>query len=129
MDPDVVAARVVRRVLGHAGRKREAEPALQLGEEPLARPAVAQEEELQPSLLAALAELVAVAEQLGDRLDHREHLVRPHEGVQPRAEARIGGETAAHAQREAGLAGAGMAERGQRDVVDLRRRAPRRGSR
>jgi len=64
VDPDVVAVDVVGRFVPHAWRQCHAEPFLDRAEEPRRREAVLQEQELEPRLLAVLAEGVGVAEDL-----------------------------------------------------------------
>src|SRR5262245_48167924 len=123
VNPDVVAVRVVRRILGHAARQRRSEALLDGRKEPVGGPAVVQEQELQTGALAVLPEHVGVAEDLGDRADHRERARLGHERVEPNAEVGIGGEPAADPDRVADLAGR-MARRGEPDVVDLGIRAP-----
>lgn len=83
-----------------------------------------EEEKLEPRLLAVLAEHVAVAEDLGDALDHREHLLRTHERVEAGGEVRLGREPAAHPQRVAHVAGVAVADRGEPHIVDLGIAAP-----
>ena len=124
MDAHVVAIGLLGQVLGHRGVETEAEPLLERAPEALGGRAVVEEEELEPRLLAVLAQDVAVAEDLRDPLDHRQHLVRPDERVEPRGQVRPGGEAAAHPEREADPARVGVAHRGERHVVDLGVRAP-----
>jgi hypothetical protein len=85
---------------------------------------VVQEEELEPRLLAALAEDVAVPEDLRDALEHGEGLLPADEGVEAPRQVRVGRKASAHAQREADLTGDRMSERRQPDVVDFGIGAP-----
>src|SRR5881296_3698257 len=124
MEPHVVAVDVLWRVVGHAVLEGPAKPVLDRREELLGGPAVLEEEELEPGLLAALPQHVRVAEDLRDRPEDRQRLVPAHEGVESRGEARIGREPAADAHGEADLARRRVVERRQPDVVDLRVRAP-----
>ena len=124
MNTHVIAVDVVGRDLGHRRLELLAEAPLELRLEPVHRPAMVQEEELETGLLAILSKDIAVTEDLRDALDHREGLPPRHERVEPLGEMRIGGEPAAHPHRKAGQAGVRVAHRRQTDIVDLRVRAP-----
>src|SRR6266404_9866156 len=82
MNTHVVAVGLLGQDLGHRGVEAEAEPVLERGLEALGGPSVIEKEELEPGLLAVLAEHVAVAEDLRHALDHRQHLLRADEGGQ-----------------------------------------------
>src|SRR5439155_4706682 len=103
---------------------RRSEALLDGRQEPGGGPAVLQEQELQARALAVLPEHVGLAEDLGDRADDRQRAARGHERVERDTEVRIGGEPAAHPDREADLTAGRMARRGEADVVDLGIRAP-----
>src|SRR3989454_151560 len=129
VNTDVVAVDVLGRRLSRRSVERIPQPRLDRPEESLRGPAVLEEEELEARLLAVLAQHLGVAEHLRHRAHDRHRLVPAHEGVEPRAEARIGRESAAHAQREARLTRGGVAQRRETDVVDLGIRAPRAAAR
>ena len=101
----VIAVDVVGRALGHRRLELLAEAPLELRLEPVHRPAMVQEEELETGLLAILPKDIAVTEDLRDALDHRGGLSPRHERVEPLGEMRIGGQPAAHPHRKAGQAG------------------------
>jgi len=124
VDAHVIAVDVLGRILGRGLCQAEAEPTLELGLEALDRPAVAQEQELQARLLPILAEHAAVAEDLGDPADHRQHLVPADERVEAEGEVGVRRQPAAHADREPDLARLRVAQGGESDVVDLGIRAP-----
>src|SRR5437763_10404485 len=125
VDPDVVAVDVVGRVVAHAGRQRHTEPFLDRAEEPCRREAVLQEQELEPRLLAVLAEGVRVAEDLGDRAQHRKRLMPGDERVEGQRQVRVGREATPDAHGEPDLARARVTLSREADVVDLGVRAPR----
>src|SRR5262245_50056954 len=129
VDTHVVAVRVVRWVVGYARRERRAQALLDRGLEELRRPAVLEEQELEPGSAAVLPEHVGIAKDLGDRAEDVEHARARHERVETDAEVGIGREPAPDADREADLAGLGVARRGEADVVDLGIRAPRAAAR
>src|SRR5664279_3034894 len=122
MDANVVAIDVVRHLLVNAGLKFEADLLLQLGKESLGCPTLAQKKVLHAGTVTALAQYLLVAEYLDHTLSYCYGLVRPHKAVQLHGQVRFGGEAAAHAKGEANLGSA--ANSGERDVVDLRIRAP-----
>ena len=124
MDADVIAIDVVGRLVVDAGRQPEADPLLQRGEKPERRPALVEEQKLQPRLLPALPQHVAVPEDLRDAADHRQHLAPAHEGVERPGEVRVGGQPAADAHGEPDLPGGGVAHGREADVVDLGIDAP-----
>ena len=124
VDTDVVAICVVRRLVGHTGREGSAQTLLDRGLEAVGRPAVLEEQELEPGSLAVLPERVRVAEDLGDRAEDRQRLRLGHEGVEPDSKMGIGREPAADADGEADLTGRRVAHRREADVVDLGIGAP-----
>ena len=110
---------------GTPGASAAAETPLQLGQEARRRPAAVEEEELQPRLLAVLAQHVAVAEDLGDRRARPARTSRQRTKASSRTrQVRVGREPAADPHGEADLARHGMAHGGQPDVVDLGIDAP-----
>ena len=131
MDSDVIAVNVCRRLFGFGGIELKSDAALQFFLEVLRRPAMPQEEKLQPRPLAMFAQLVGIAKQFGDSLDHRQNLIPAHKGIQRCAEVGIGRKSAAHAQSEANLRLSmnHALDRGQADIVDLRIGAPDAASR
>src|SRR5713101_7443118 len=82
MDAHVVAVHVVGGIVGHRGLQAEADAALQLLQEALGRPAMGEEEELEPRLLTVLTQHVTISEDLRDSLDDEEDLDTVDEGVQ-----------------------------------------------
>src|SRR5260370_38337858 len=88
MDADVIAINVRRWMLSHSGVKMKSDAPLQFALEVLRSPTMAREEELQPRPLAMFAQLVGVAKQFGDTLNHRKNLVPAHEGIQGSAQVR-----------------------------------------
>ena len=81
----------------------EADALLEIGEEALGRPAVLEEEKFQTGALTIFAEHVLGAEKVGDAAGDRDDLIPRDEGVEANGEMRIGGESAANANREAGF--------------------------
>ena len=63
-------------------------------------PAVFQKQKFEPGPLAVLAQFSTLAENFGDALEHRNHLVPLHKSIEPHREMRISREPAADAQRE-----------------------------
>ena len=124
MNADVVAVHVVGGIVGDGRVQPKSDAALELIEEALGRPAVGEEEELQPRLLPVLTQHVAIPEDLRDALDHGEDLVPVDEGVQAHGQMRVCRESAADAHREADLARLRVPDRGHSDIVDLRVGAP-----
>src|SRR5262249_57680034 len=115
----------VGRLFCTGGLESEADPPLQLLLKAFGGPAVLEEEELEPRLLAVVAEHVAVAEDFRDPANDGEHLIPSHEGAEPHGQMRGGGEPAADTEGEADLAALRVAHGRHPDVVDLRIRAPR----
>src|SRR6266852_451862 len=124
VDADMVAIRIVRRVIGHARRERSVEALLDRGLEARGRPAVLEEQELETSPLAVLPEHVGIAEDLGDRPDHCQRASARNERIEPDAEVRVGREPTTDADGKADLARFRVTDRREADVVDLGIRAP-----
>ncbi len=103
MDSYVVAINVCRRLFLDRGVQAKFDAPLQFLLKVSWCPAMPQEQELQACALTVLAQLVGLAEDFGDALDHRQDLVPAHEGVQPRGQVRLGRKSAAYPQREAGF--------------------------
>ena len=61
-------------------------------------PAMFQEEKFEPGAFPVLAQLFALAKNLGNSLENWNHLVPVHKSVQPNREMRIGREPAADPQ-------------------------------
>ena len=88
-------------------------------------PAMFEEQKLEPGALPVLAQHFALAENLGDALEDRDHLVTLHEGVEPDGQMRIGRQAAAHPQGETNFGiSARAANRGQADIIDFGIGAP-----
>src|SRR6266849_7965832 len=80
----VIAVEVVGWGLGHGRLELLAHSPLELCLEAPGRPAVLEKEELEPGLLAVLAEDITVAEELGDAFDHGQRLMPGDERVEAR---------------------------------------------
>ena len=126
MDADVIAVDVGWSVLGLGRIELKSDPPLQFLLEVLHRPAMPQEEKLQPRPLAMFTQLAGVAKQFGNSTDHRQNLIPTHESIQWRAQVGFGGKSAAHAQAKTNLRlPVNLAlGRGQPNIVDLRIGAP-----
>src|SRR5262249_55477413 len=96
MYAEMVTVDVLGRLLGAGRLESQPETPLQLGLEARRRRPVAEEEELEPGLLAVLAQDLAVPADLGDGLEHGEDLLRADEDGKPGGQAGIGGQPAAH---------------------------------
>ena len=131
MNADVIAVDISRWMLGLGGIELKSDPPLELFLEVARRPTMPQEEKLQPRPLAVFAQLIGVAKQLGDSLDHRQNLIPAHERIQRRTQVRLGGKSAAHAQAKTNLRLSlnHALGRSQADIVDLRVGAPDAASR
>src|SRR5579864_1351299 len=131
MDTDVISVNIDRRRFFGGRIEPVTEPAIQFLEEAIGRPAELGEEVLHARALAVIAEHVLVAKDFRDGADDRQDLIRLHERVEADGEMGIGGESAAHTQREAdfALTPADTLDCGQADVVNLRIRAPDRAAR
>ena len=122
MDPDVIAINVFRWLFFHRRIEMKADAPLQLFLKTLRRPAVLQEQELEPGAFPVLAQLFALTENLSNALQNRDHLVPLHKSIEPKREMRIGRKPAAHAQRETDFGIA--ADRGETHIIDFRIGAP-----
>ncbi len=66
----------------------------------LGGPAMFQKQKLQPRPFPVFAQLFALAENLGDSLENRNHLVPLHKSVEPNRQMWIGRKAAADSQRK-----------------------------
>ena len=126
VNADVVAINVVGRMLFHCGIETEPEPLMQLVEKLLSRPSVTQEEELQASALAMLAQNFGVTEQFGDPLDHRHNLTLLNKCIEARTKIRLRRKTSSNTQGKSNffLPANRARDRGQANVINFRIGAP-----
>src|SRR6202044_3590590 len=75
-----------------------ADAPLDVGQEARRGPAMGEKEKLHAGLGAVTTQLLAIAEQAHDRLNHARHLFDPHERIEAHAEVRPRREAAANAQ-------------------------------
>src|ERR1700677_690415 len=99
MNADVIPKDIVRYLFRNAGLDLKVEPRLKLFEERLSRPSLAQEQVLHARAIAAFAQALLIAKDLGDAARSPNRLVREKKRVESHGKMRIGGEPAAHAQR------------------------------
>jgi hypothetical protein len=89
MNADVVAIHIVGRMLFGGGIETEPEALMQLVEKLLSCPSVTQEEELQASALAMLAENFGIAEKFGNALNNWHDLTLLNKCVEARTKIRF----------------------------------------
>src|SRR5262245_44079392 len=104
----------------------ETKTALDLFQKALRRPALLQEEKLQPRSLAVFAQAGRIVENPAHGLGHGNDLVPAHESVEPHRQVRIGRKPAAYPNREPHFTAArnGADRRSECQIVDLGIRAP-----
>src|ERR1700693_2760969 len=126
MHADVVAMNVGGDVFPFAGIERKADALLQFREESVGGPAMFEEEKFEAGFFPALPQNFAGAEYFGDAANDWDNLVGLDESIERDGQVRIGGKTAADAQREAyfGLSGATSSGGGEADVINFRIGAP-----
>src|ERR1700681_4308582 len=122
MYADVVAMDVGWDVFPFAGIERKADALLQFREESVGGPAVFQEEKFEPGLFPALPQNFAGAKYFGYTTNYLDDLFWFDKSIECDRQVRIGGKTAANAQRKAyfGLSCATSSRGGKANVVDLR---------
>src|ERR1700692_4169008 len=103
MNSDVIAVDIIRWLRRFSWIELKSNPAFQLCLEILRRPAVPQKKKLEPRPFAVLAQLVRVSKQLGNSANRGQDLIPANEGVERRAQIRLGRKSAAYAQRKANL--------------------------
>src|ERR1700675_727621 len=126
MHADVVAMDVGWDVFSFAGIERKADALLQFRQESVGGPSVFEEEKFEAGLFPALTQNFAGAEDFGHTANDRDDLFGLNESVEGDGQVRIGGQTAADAQREAcfGLSCATSSRGGEADVIDFGIGAP-----
>ena len=126
MNADVVAINVVGRMLFYRGIETEPEALMQLVEKLLSGPSMTQEEELQASALAMLAENVGVAEKFGNALNDWHDLTLLNKCVEARTKIGFRRKSAGNTQGKSNflLPANGARDRGQANIVDFRIGAP-----
>src|SRR5579864_6877435 len=97
MNANVVAVNIGRNFFRLGGIQREAEPLLQRRKEGVRRPSVLQEQKLQPSALAVLAEHFGFPKELRHAAYYGDNLFPRNESVETNAKMWIGGKPARHA--------------------------------
>ena len=90
MNSDVVAIDIRGRVFFDCRIEVESNAPLQFVQETFCRPAMSQEEKLQPRPLAMFPQHVRVAKQFGNPFDGGQHLMPAHKRVQSRAQVGFG---------------------------------------
>ena len=122
LDADVIAVPASGQCLGDGRCELVSQAPLDFIEEALGRPSVCDEEEFHACLRAIESQLIGVAEDAHDCLDHLGELRRRDEGRQQHGEVRARRESAAHPDVKAHLVTA--THRRRAHVVDFRIRAP-----
>src|SRR5450631_1818273 len=122
----MIAINVIRNRFLYRRIELVAKPPVEVGKKSLGGPSFAKKEMLHARAVAALAQSLLIAKELGDLAHYGGYLVLLHEGVQAHSQVRIGGEATAYTQRESRLAVVPVRShsRGQPDVIDLRIGAP-----
>ena len=100
MDSDVIAINICGWLFFDRRIEMKADAPFQFFLKALGGPAMFEEQKLEPCAFPVLAQLFAFAENLGDALENRDHLVPLHESIEPNREMRISREAAADAQGE-----------------------------
>ena len=103
VDSHVIAVNIVGNLFFDRGIELIAKPAVQVGQKGLGSPAFAKKQMLHARPVAAFAQALLIAEELGDLTHHRGDLVLLHERIQANPQMRISRETAAHADRKSHL--------------------------
>src|SRR5450755_117711 len=130
MDSDVIAINICRRFFLDRRVEMKADAPLQFFLKALSRPAMFEKQKLEPGPFPILAQLFALAKDLGDSLQDRKHLVALHKSVEPDRKMRICREAAANSQGETNFGiFARTANRSKAHVVDFGIGAPDTASR
>ena len=98
MDPDVIAIDVCRWLFFDRRIEMKADAPLQFFLKALGCPTMFEKQKFEPRPLTVLAQLFAFAENFGDALENRDHLVPLHKSIEANREMRIGREAAADPQ-------------------------------
>src|ERR1700693_1143622 len=104
MDADMIAVNIVGHRLLYRRIELVAKPAVQVSQKGLGRPSFAEKQMLHPRAVAALAQSLLIAKELGDLAHYGGYLVLLHEAIQAHTQMWIGGEPTAHAHRESRFA-------------------------
>src|ERR1700723_1355490 len=123
----VIAVEIGGQLLRLGWFQAEADAIFQFLLKSIRRPTLLEEQKLQASAFAAIAQNIGTAENFRDTSNYGKHLSPFDKCVQAHSQMRLGRKPATNADREAGLrAGAAFADdRGKADVVNLRVGAPR----
>src|SRR4029079_409118 len=100
MDSNVIAIYIRRRLFLDRRVEMKPDAPLQFFLEGLDAPAMFQEQKLQPGPFPVFAQLLALAENFGDSLENRNHLVPLHKSIEPDRQMWIGRKAAADSQRK-----------------------------
>ncbi len=127
MNADVVAKYILRRVLVRCRIESEPQSSLDLIQEALCRPVLSGKEMFQPCSVAALSQTLLIAKDCRNCLCYIYRLRNGDESIEGNGEMWIARKTSSHADGIPNLTAPSY--RRERNVIDLRIRAPYRAAR